>query len=84
MARQQGWFAFLVALVISAFLLCINLPFQLGLDLRGGSQVTFQNTPPSIVNGIKIKVVKTTYDGIGVDTEEDLEKLIQLLKSRIN
>ncbi|MDP7556152.1 MAG: 3-deoxy-manno-octulosonate cytidylyltransferase, partial [Nitrospinota bacterium] len=35
-------------------------------------------------NGYKIKVVKTKYDGIGVDTEEDLEKLIQLLKSRIN
>ena len=28
-------------------------------------------------NGYKIKVVKTKYDGIGVDTKEDLQKVIQ-------
>ena len=50
----------------------------------------FSNLPQSILektekleqlraleNGHKIKVVKTKYDGIGVDTEEDLEKVIQ-------
>ena len=31
----------------------------------------------ALENGYKIKVVKTKYDGIGVDTEEDLEKVIQ-------
>ena len=31
----------------------------------------------ALENGYKIKVVKTKYDGIGVDTKEDLEKVIQ-------
>jgi 3-deoxy-manno-octulosonate cytidylyltransferase (CMP-KDO synthetase) len=28
-------------------------------------------------NGYKLKVVKTTYDGVGVDTKEDLDKVVQ-------
>ena len=31
-------------------------------------------------NGYKIKIIKVKYDGVGVDTKEDLEKVIQLLK----
>lgn len=30
-------------------------------------------------NGDKIKVIKTNYDGVGVDTKEDLEKVIRLI-----
>ena len=53
MARQQGWIALLLALVISALLLCINLPFQLGLDLRGGSQLTLEVQPMNSSERVK-------------------------------
>ena len=73
MARQQGWFALLLALVISAFLLCINLPFQLGLDLRGGSQLTLEVQPINIsekVNSEQLEAVQVVLDrrvnGLGV------------------
>ncbi|KGG15081.1 MULTISPECIES: protein translocase subunit SecD [unclassified Prochlorococcus] len=73
MARQQGWFALLLALVISACLLCINLPFQLGLDLRGGSQLTLEVQPLSPSEQIKpeqLEAVQTVLDkrvnGLGV------------------
>ena len=73
MARQQGWFALLLALVISAFLLCINLPFQLGLDLRGGSQLTLEVQPNNIsekVNSEQLEAVQLVLDrrvnGLGV------------------
>ena len=73
MARQQGWFALLLALVISAFLLCINLPFQLGLDLRGGSQLTLEVQPINIsekVNSEQLEAVQLVLDrrvnGLGV------------------
>ena len=55
MARQQGWFAFLIALVISSCLLCINLPFQLGLDLRGGSQLTLEVQTLNPSNPVEIE-----------------------------
>ncbi len=35
----------------------------------------------ALENGYKIKVVKTKYDGIGVDTEEDLEMVIKQIAS---
>jgi len=73
MARQQGWFALLLALVISAFLLCINLPFQLGLDLQGGSQLTLEVQPSNIsekVNSEQLEAVQLVLDrrvnGLGV------------------
>ena len=73
MARQQGWFALLLALVISAFLLCINLPFQLGIDLRGGSQLTLEVQPINIsekVNSEQLEAVQLVLDrrvnGLGV------------------
>ncbi len=69
MARQQGWLALLMALVISAFLLCINLPFQLGLDLRGGSQLTLE--VQSVNSSEKIK-------------PEQLEAVQSVLERRVN
>ena len=73
MARQQGWFAFLIALVISSCLLCINLPFQLGLDLRGGSQLTLEVQPLDSSEPVKteqLEAVQSVLDrrvnGLGV------------------
>ncbi|WP_269623128.1 protein translocase subunit SecD [Prochlorococcus marinus] len=81
MARQQGWFALLLALVISAFLLCIKLPFQLGLDLRGGSQLTLevQSLQPSTpVTSDQLEAVQTVLDrrvnGLGV-SESSLQTI---------
>ena len=73
MARQQGWLALLLALVISAFLLCIRLPFQLGLDLRGGSQLTLQVQPVNPLEKVSsgdLEAVQSVLDrrvnGLGV------------------
>ena len=35
MARQQGWFALILALAIAAGAVLASFPLQLGLDLRG-------------------------------------------------
>ena len=42
MKRKQGWLFFIVFLIAFSIYLLINYPFQLGLDLRGGSQLTLQ------------------------------------------
>ncbi len=65
MFRQQGWFAFLLALVIAALSICINLPFQLGLDLRGGSQLTLEVKPVDDFKEIsseQVEAVKAVLD----------------------
>ena len=45
MARQQGWFALILALAFSAGAVFATFPLQLGLDLRGGSQLTLEVQP---------------------------------------
>ncbi|MFL0763641.1 MAG: protein translocase subunit SecD, partial [Prochlorococcus sp.] len=45
MARQQGWFALILALAISAGFVCATTPLNLGLDLRGGSQLRLEVQP---------------------------------------
>ena len=42
MKRRQGWFFFIIFLIAFSIYLLINYPFQLGLDLRGGSQLTLE------------------------------------------
>ena len=42
MNRRQGWFFFLIFLLVFSIYLLINYPLQLGLDLKGGSQLTLQ------------------------------------------
>ncbi len=42
MNRRQGWFFFIIFLLAFSIYLLINFPLQLGLDLRGGSQLTLQ------------------------------------------
>ncbi len=42
MKRRQGWLFFIIFLVAFSIYLLINYPFQLGLDLRGGTQLTLQ------------------------------------------
>jgi preprotein translocase subunit SecD len=69
MARQQGWLALILALAIAAAALLNQFPLQLGLDLRGGSQLTLQVLPAG-----EIKRVGS----------EQLEAVKEVLEKRIN
>ena len=69
MARQQGWFALILALAIAAASVLASFPLQLGLDLRGGSQLTLEVQP-----GGEIKTVKS----------EQLEAVKAVLDRRVN
>ena len=42
MKRKQGWLFFIIFLLTLSIYLLINYPLQLGLDLKGGSQLTLQ------------------------------------------
>ena len=42
MKRRQGWLFFIIFLIAFSIYLLINYPFQLGLDLKGGSQLTLE------------------------------------------
>ena len=42
MKRKQGWLFFIIFLLTFSIYLLVNYPLQLGLDLKGGSQLTLQ------------------------------------------
>ncbi|MEB3264534.1 MAG: protein translocase subunit SecD [Synechococcus sp.] len=69
MARQQGWFALILALAIAAGALLATYPLQLGLDLRGGSQLTLQVLPAGEIRSVD---------------REQLEAVKEVLERRIN
>lgn len=69
MARQQGWFALILALAIAAGALLASFPLQLGLDLRGGSQLTLQVMPAGAIKAVQ---------------PEQLEAVKEVLERRIN
>jgi preprotein translocase subunit SecD len=69
MARQQGWFALILALAIAAGAVLASFPLQLGLDLRGGSQLTLQVMPAGSISEV---------------TSEQLEAVQAVLERRIN
>jgi preprotein translocase subunit SecD len=73
MARQQGWFALVLALAIAAGAVLASFPLQLGLDLRGGSQLTLQVMPAGSIKTVgkeQLEAVKDVLDrrinGLGV------------------
>ena len=80
MARQQGWFALILALAIAAGALLFSwntpetpLGQRLGLDLRGGSQLTLQVLPAGAIKNVQkeqLDAVKEVLDrrinGLGV------------------
>jgi preprotein translocase subunit SecD len=73
MARQQGWFALILALAIAAAALLVNYGLQLGLDLRGGSQLTLQVMPAGDIRQVdreQLEAVREVLDrrvnGLGV------------------
>jgi preprotein translocase subunit SecD len=73
MARQQGWLALILALAIAAGAALAAFPLQLGLDLRGGSQLTLQVMPAGAIKSVQreqLEAVKEVLDrrinGLGV------------------
>ena len=73
MARQQGWFALILALTIAAASVLSSFPLQLGLDLRGGSQLTLEVQPAGAISTIKPEqldavklVLERRVNGLGV------------------
>ena len=73
MARQQGWLALILALAIASVALLASYGLQLGLDLRGGSQLTLQVLPAGAITSIdkdQLEAVKDVLErrvnGLGV------------------
>jgi len=73
MGRQQGWVAFILALAISAAVVLYTNGLRLGLDLRGGSQLTLQVLPAGAIKQVdreQLEAVKDVLDrrinGLGV------------------
>ena len=69
MARQQGWFALILALAIAASSILFTYPLELGLDLRGGSQLLLEVQPAGEITRI---------------TPDDLESVKAVLDLRVN
>ena len=73
MGRKNYWFLFVILFAIFSIFICTNIPFQLGLDLRGGSQLTLEVRPtkeitkitPNEIEGVKA-VLDKRVNGLGV------------------
>jgi len=62
MARQQGWIAFILALAIASGALLASYGLQLGLDLRGGSQLTLQVMPAGAITKVETEQLEAVKD----------------------
>ena len=60
MARHQGWFALILALAIAAGVVLVKNPLFLGLDLRGGSQLTLEVQPTQEIS----KITSNEIEGV--------------------
>ena len=69
MGRQRLIIAGILALTIAAVVVIIQIPTRLGLDLRGGSQLTLQ--------------VQPTEDAQNI-TPRDLEAIQRVIENRVN
>jgi preprotein translocase subunit SecD len=73
MAKYQAWLGLILALTIAAVVIITQLPTRLGLDLRGGSQLTLQVKPTAAIPNITDRemeavqsVVEGRVNGLGV------------------
>ncbi|MGC6483326.1 MAG: protein translocase subunit SecD [Synechococcus sp.] len=67
MARQQGWFALILSLAITSalWLFVISPGVDLGLDLRGGSQLLLEVEPAGSITkitSVELEAVKSVLD----------------------
>jgi len=77
MGRKNYWFLIIIILAVLSIFICTNIPFQLGLDLRGGSQLTLEVQPTDEITKItanEIEGVKAVLDkrvnGLGVSDSQ--------------
>lgn len=73
MSKQRSILAALLALVIAAVIIITNVPTQLGLDLRGGTQLTMQVMPNEQITQVGERelaavqrVIENRVNGLGV------------------
>ena len=73
MSKQRSILAALLALVIAAVVIIVNVPTQLGLDLRGGTQLTMQVNPTEQIPQVGERelaavqrVIENRVNGLGV------------------
>ena len=73
MAKYQAWLGLILALTLAAIVVITQLPTRLGLDLRGGSQLTLQVQPTATIATVGEremtavqKVVEGRVNGLGV------------------
>ena len=77
MGRNNYWFFVVIILAILSIFICTKIPFQLGLDLRGGSQLTLEVQPtaeitritPNEIEGVKA-VLDKRVNGLGVSDSQ--------------
>ena len=69
MQRQRGLLALIFVLVVAAVTILTQIPLQLGLDLRGGAQLTIQVKPTAEITDI---------------SSDDLEAVKRVIENRIN
>ena len=69
MGRKNYWFLVVILFAVLSIFICTNIPFQLGLDLRGGSQLTLE--------------VQTTEE-ISKITSDEIEGVKAVLDRRVN
>ena len=77
MGRKNYWFLFVIIFAVLSIFICTNIPFQLGLDLRGGSQLTLEVQPteeitkitPNEIEGVKA-VLDKRVNGLGVSDSQ--------------
>ncbi len=63
MKRRQGWLFFIIFLLTFSIYLLINFPLQLGLDLKGGSQLTLQLIKDDgIISNEELEAVNAVLD----------------------
>ncbi|MGF1541061.1 MAG: protein translocase subunit SecD [Pleurocapsa sp.] len=71
MQKQQGYILLILGLVAAAIAILLTIPPQLGLDLRGGAQLTIQVNP-------------TKENPNVLPTSEDVKAVQRVLENRIN
>lgn len=81
MAKYQAWLGLILALTVAAVVVITQVPTRLGLDLRGGSQLTLQVKPTATIANVGDRemeavqsVVEGRVNGLGVS-----EALVQQL-----
>jgi preprotein translocase subunit SecD len=66
MAKYRAWLGVILALTIAAVVVIAQMPTRLGLDLRGGSQLTIQVQPTAAIPNIterEMEAVQTVVEG---------------------